>query len=150
MKLDYSQIRPGCFEVTCQSNPSIKFWSSSTKTPRHLLQAVLSHTNNKLSPEELDEMNNKLDELEALYEERYGKLEETNLAHREASQHGIFDHIFGITRGKPGDRLLEQLGDHEEESKYKEATRDDYSVLEYTSDINQKNGDSLLQSLGGE
>jgi len=154
MKLEHKLIRTGCYEVTSPNNPGIKFWTSSTKSSQYLLQAVLSHTNNKLSPEELDEMNKKLDELEALYEERYGKLEdeeeETNLAHREASRHGVFDHIFGITRGKPGDKFLETLGSREE-SKYNEANlSDNYNVLEYPFDINRgKNGDNLLNELGG-
>ena len=156
MKLEHKLIRTGCYEVTSPNNPGIKFWTSSTKSSQYLLQAVLSHTNNKLSPEELDEMNKKLDELEALYEEQYGKLEdedeETSLAHREASMnHSVFDHIFGITRGKPGDKFLETLGSHEE-SKYNEANlSDNYNVLEYTLGINRgKNGDSFLKSLGGE
>lgn len=156
MKLEHKLIRTGCYEVTSPNNPGIKFWTSSTKSSQYLLQAVLSHTNNKLSPEELDEMNKQLDELESLYEERYGKLEdedeETSLAHREASRnHSVFDHIFGITRGKPGDKFLETLGSHEE-LKYNEANlSDNYNVLEYTLGINRgKNGDKFMQSLGGE
>jgi len=154
MKLNHRLIRPGCYEIT--DGNGIKFWSSTTKSSQHLLQAVLSHTNNKLSPKQLASLDKRLTELEAIYQEKYGDLddedeEDVELGHREASQHGIFDHIFGITRGKPGDRFLETLGSHEE-SKYKKANlNDNYSVLEYTSDSNQgKNGDSLLQSLGGE
>lgn len=160
MKLEHKLIRTGCYEVTSPNNPGIKFWTSSTKSSQHLLQAVLSHTNNKLSPEELDEMNKKLDELEALYEERYGKLEDgedeehekdKELGHREASRNrGGLEYVFGINRGKPGDKFLEQLGSHEEESVYREANfSDDYSVLEYTLGITGgTKGDSLLQRLG--
>jgi len=153
MKLDYNQIRPGCFEVTCPSNPNIKFWSSSTKTPRHLLQAVLSHKDARLSPKELAELDEKLTELEAIYQERYGDLhdedEDEKLAHREASRNGGgLEYVFGINRGKPGDKFLSELGSHEEESRYKEAMRDDYNVIEYGIPQSGKNGDDFMKLLG--
>jgi len=156
MKLEHKLIRTGCYEVTSPNNPGIKFWTSSTKSSQHLLQAVLSHTNNKLSPKQLASLDKRLTELEAIYQEKYGDLddedeEDMELGHREASRNsGGLEYVFGITRGKPGDKFLTKLGSHEDEPRYKEATRDDYSVLEYTLGINSgKIGDDLLNELGG-